>query len=263
MMRPMMRPMMRSMLRSALRSMLRSMLRSFLPVPLLALLAAPSLAAQKPNPHIVLHTQLGDIELELDAVHAPISTANFLRYVDAGFYQGGLFHRTVTSQNQPNNLVRIEVIQAGVQPQHERDAFPPIALERTSKTGLHHLNGTLSMARDLPDSATTDFFICIGDQPELDYGGKRNPDGQGFAAFGHVVQGMNVVHSIQTAPANGQTLNPPIKILTVSKIAKYTQRFCPHQPRPLNRPPIRARLRNPEELHPSISLGPFCRHRFL
>ena len=134
---------------------------------------------------------------------------------DGKFYEGGLFHRTVKPDNQPDNKVRIEVIQAGVNPEREKDSFPPIKLERTRQTGLAHQDGTISMARDGPDSATSDFFLCVGDQPELDFGGKRNPDGQGFAAFGRVVKGMEVVKKIQAAKADGQTLNPPVKILKV------------------------------------------------
>ena len=174
--------------------------------------------AEAASPHVLLHTEIGDIELELDPTHAPATTANFLKYVKAGAYDGGIFHRTVTMQNQPQNIVKIEVIQAGVNPQHEKDPAAPIALERTSKTGLKHLDGTLSMARGVPDSATSDFFICIGDQPELDFGGKRNPDGQGFAAFGRVIKGMNVVRKIQASPADGQKLTPPIRILKATSL---------------------------------------------
>ncbi len=129
-------------------------------------------------------TAAGTIEATVDTAHAPGTAANFLRYVDGGFYDGGLFHRTVTSANQPNDAVRIEVIQGGVRPDREDARFPPIPLERTSVTGLAHRDGTLSMARRAPDSAVSDFFLCIGDQPSLDFGGARNPDGQGFAAFG-------------------------------------------------------------------------------
>jgi peptidyl-prolyl cis-trans isomerase A (cyclophilin A) len=190
-----------------------------LPIALLAAVSALPLPAQQSNPHVLVSTGLGEIEIELDAVHAPSTTANFLRYVNAGFYTGGIFHRTVTLNNQPDNQIKIEVIQAGIDTQHQKDAFPAIALERTSKTGLHHLDGTISMARNIPDSATSEFFICIGNQPELDFGGKRNPDGQGFAAFGHVVKGMDVVRKIQASPAEGQTLKPPVKILTISLIS--------------------------------------------
>ena len=170
------------------------------------------------NPHVVIRTNLGRIEVEVDIEHAPATSANFLRYVDAGRYAGGQFHRTVTMANQPDKKVKIEVIQAGVNPKFADKDFPPIAIERTNKTGLRHRNGTISMARDAPDSATSDFFICIGDQPELDFGGKRNPDGQGFAAFGRVVRGMDVVRKIQAQPANEQTLTPPVKILSISRV---------------------------------------------
>lgn len=170
----------------------------------------PSAAA---HPKVVLETSLGRVVLRLDARRAPRTTANFLRYVDAGYYDGGRFHRTVRPDNQPDNKVKIEVVQAGEAPDKQGKDYPPIALERTKDTGLSHVDGAVSMARDGPDTATSDFFICIGPQPELDYGGKRNPDGQGFAAFGRVVEGMDVVRKIQAGPAKGQTLTPPVEIL--------------------------------------------------
>ena len=163
---------------------------------------------------VVLRTSLGDVEIEVDAARAPVTAANFLRYVDGGYYDGGRFHRTVRLDNQPGKTVLIEVVQAGVNPTPARPGFEPIRLERTRDTGLRHRDGTVSMARAEPDSATSDFFVCIGDQPELDFGGKRNPDGQGFAAFGRVVAGMDVVRRIQLAPADGQTLTPPVPILS-------------------------------------------------
>jgi peptidyl-prolyl cis-trans isomerase A (cyclophilin A) len=164
---------------------------------------------------VVIATPLGDIEVALDPAHAPATVANFLRYVKGKYYDGGRFHRTVTPGNQPNNKVKIEVVQAGINPAREKEEFPPIALERTSATGLRHVDGAISMARAEPDTATSDFFICVGDQPELDFGGKRNPDGQGFAAFGRVVKGMDVVRKIQLSPAEGQGLTPPVTILSI------------------------------------------------
>ncbi len=164
----------------------------------------------------------------VDATHAPVSAANFLRYVDQGMYDGGMFHRTVTRTNQPDNAVKIEVIQAGINPARAHEEFAPIALERTTVTGLRHLAGAISMARAGPDSATSDFFICITDQPSLDFGGARNPDGQGFAAFGHVVRGMDVVRRIQRARANGQSLAPPVKILSIRRLAAVSG---PERPR--------------------------------
>jgi peptidyl-prolyl cis-trans isomerase A (cyclophilin A) len=161
---------------------------------------------------VVLTTDLGLIEVEVDAQRAPATAANFLRYVDAGHYDGGRFHRTVRPETEVRKDFPIEVIQAGANPEREKDAFPPVALERTRDTGLRHVDGAVSMARDGPDTATSDFFVCIGDQPSLDFGGGRNKDGQGFAAFGRVVRGMDVVRRIQAAPAKGQALDPPVRV---------------------------------------------------
>lgn len=165
---------------------------------------------------VLIQTDAGDIEVELDA-RAPNTVANFLKYVDGKSYDGGRFHRTVTPKNQPDNKVKIEVVQAGPNPDKKKDEFKPIKLERTKDTGLAHKDGTISMARLGPDTATADFFICVGDQPELDFGGKRNPDGQGFAAFGKVVKGMDVVKKIQGSPADAQKLDPPVKILKITR----------------------------------------------
>jgi peptidyl-prolyl cis-trans isomerase A (cyclophilin A) len=173
--------------------------------------------AAPPPVLVTMRTEMGDIVLEVETDRAPISAANFLRYVDAGRYEGGGFHRSVRLDNQPGKSALIEVVQAGVKPEWSASDYPPIPLERTSKTGLRHADGTLSMARDGPDSATSDFFICIGDQPSLDFSGKRNPDGQGFAAFGRVIKGMDVVRRIQRAPTDGQRLTPPILILSARR----------------------------------------------
>src|SRR4051794_21610984 len=173
---------------------------------------------KKMSQSLLIQTELGDIEVEVDTERAPGTAANFLRYVDGGFYDGGQFHRTVTMDNQPDNLIRIEVIQAGINTDRELDRFPPIPLERTTVTGLRHTDGVISMARREVDSALSDFFICINDQPELDFGGKRYTDGQGFAAFGHVTQGMDVVRLIQGQPREAQKLTPPIRILSIRRV---------------------------------------------
>ena len=189
-----------------------------LPVVLLPLSsAAPAAAEEKAAPRVLIRTELGTIEVELEAKKAPATVANFLRYVDGKFYDGGVFHRTVTADNQPKDKVRIQVIQGAANPKREKDAFPPIKLERTNRTGLKHADGAISMARDGPDTATHEFFLCVGAQPSLDFGGKRNPDGQGFAAFGRVVKGMDVVKKIQSAPADKQALDPPVKIVKISR----------------------------------------------
>jgi peptidyl-prolyl cis-trans isomerase A (cyclophilin A) len=198
-------------------------MRPFLACLALLLIPAATRATAAPAPtpreiHVVLETARGEIELALDPIHAPATTANFLRYVAAGLYDGGGFHRTVKPDNQPDKKIRIEVIQAGIDPAKAKLDGPPIALERTRDTGLKHLDGTISMARDGPDTATSDFFICLGAQPELDFSGKRNPDGQGFAAFGRVIRGLDVVRAIQQAPAEGQALKPAVKILRARRL---------------------------------------------
>jgi peptidyl-prolyl cis-trans isomerase A (cyclophilin A) len=196
------------------------MTRSLLAVLLvLVVLVVPVIGRGEEKPvRVKIETDKGDIEVELDAAKAPNTVANFLKYVDGKFYDGGKFHRTVTPDNQPNNKVKIEVVQAGINPEKTKDEFRPIKLERTKVTGLKHVDGAISMARNGPDTATSDFFICIGALPELDFGGKRNPDGQGFAAFGKVVKGMDVVKKIQSAPAKEQTLNPAVTIKKVTRV---------------------------------------------
>ena len=183
----------------------------------LIILLTAVFAAAAGLPKVVVKTELGDITVEIDTAKAPATAANFLRYVDAGLYDGTVFHRTVTTSSPRNKPVVIEVIQGGEMPAGV-PAFPPIALERTSVTGLRHLEGTISMARSGPDSATSSFFFCVGPQPELDFGGKRNKDGQGFAAFGRVVAGMEVVRKIHRSPVDDQErLTPPIKLLSIRR----------------------------------------------
>ena len=168
---------------------------------------------------VVVETDMGTFELDVDVDRAPVTAANFLRYVDGGHYDGGAFFRTVHSDNQPNDAILIAVVQGGRRPDATAESFPPIPLERTSQTGIPHTDGAVSMARGGPNTATHSFFICIGDQPSLDYGGMRNPDGQGFAAFGTVVAGMDVVRAIHRAPYDAQQLTPPVGIVRVYRVS--------------------------------------------
>jgi peptidyl-prolyl cis-trans isomerase A (cyclophilin A) len=191
---------------------------------------------------VAIETVYGTIVVRLNPAAAPATTANFLHYVDGGLYDGGRFHRTVRTDNNananlkgerigsgidpnadrrqmPNDQIVIEVIQGGTNPDRSGERQPPIPLERTRDTGLRHLDGTISMARFTPDSAVSDFFICINDQPDLDFGGLRNPDGQGFAAFGQVIEGMDVVRAIQGAPSAGQVLEPPVEIARAWRVS--------------------------------------------
>jgi peptidyl-prolyl cis-trans isomerase A (cyclophilin A) len=174
---------------------------------------------RSPGPVVVFETEKGAIEIEVDAGRAPITAANFLKYVDAGFYDGGVVNRAVRGDNTVRDDVKIKVVQLQINPARRRQQFAPIPLERTSVTGLTHVDGALSMARNGPDTATASFSIVIGDQPEMDYGGRRQPDGQGFAVFGRVVGGQNVVRAIHSSPTGQrgpygtETLDPPIRVL--------------------------------------------------
>ena len=171
----------------------------------------------KINETIIIKTGLGDIIVSLDLKNAPVTSANFLRYVDSNLLDSTCFYRVVRMDNQPRDSVRIEVIQGG-RYKDEENGFTPIAHETTNITGLKHLDGVISMARSAPGTATSEFFICIGDQPDLDFGGKRNRDGQGFAAFGRIERGMDVVLKIHSIKAPGQYLDKPVKILTVKRV---------------------------------------------
>lgn len=164
----------------------------------------------------VAETSEGTITIELYPDKAPITVANFMQYVDKGIYTNSSFFRTCNPANEAGRDIQIEVIQGGYN--DESVDLAPIVLETTKQTGLKHLNSTISMARDKPNSATNSFFICIGAQPELDYGGKRNPDGQGFAAFGKVTKGMDVVLAIQKQQDTSQYLVKPVVIEFIKRI---------------------------------------------
>lgn len=165
------------------------------------LLLAAAANANGQSPRVQFITDAGTITFEIFSAKAPRSAANFLRYVSEKRYDGSAFYRTVTLDNQAGNAVKIEVIQGGTNGDRAK-ALPPIAHETTEKTGVQHTDGTLSMARAGVGTASSEFFITIGAQPSLDYGGKRNADGQGFAAFGRVVDGMDVVRAIQRMPTD-------------------------------------------------------------
>ena len=166
---------------------------------------------------ISMETELGPIQLELYPDRAPITVSNFLRYVDENRYEDFHFYRVVHMENQPDNDVRIEVIQGGLGFDKHPMELPTIVHETTDKTGIRHLNGTLSMARMEPGTASSEIFICINDQPELDYSGKRNPDGRGFAAFGKVISGMDVIRKIQLLPETKQMLDKVVKVNSIQR----------------------------------------------
>jgi peptidyl-prolyl cis-trans isomerase A (cyclophilin A) len=169
---------------------------------------------------VLIGTEYGSILVELYPVRAPVTVENFLRYVDEGRFDGATFYRTVTMRNQPDNDVKIEVIQGGLGWKESDLRLAPIRHETTAETGIRHENGTISMARAEPGTADSEFFICVGDQPELDYGGRRNPDGKGFAAFGKVLDGMDVVMRIHESPEKDQLLEEPVRITDVNRVRR-------------------------------------------
>jgi peptidyl-prolyl cis-trans isomerase A (cyclophilin A) len=181
-----------------------------------AVLGSTAVAIARPTAavDVAIQTTDGTIVVRLDPVRAPNTTKNFLHYVDLGTYNGATFYRSVSKAREPQS--NIEVIQGGLNPQASDPMIRPIPLEPTNKTGLRNADGTIAMARTSdPNSATTEFFIDIGDDSFLDAGGATGP---GYAAFGKVVRGMDVVRKIQRANANGETLTPPIRIVKISRV---------------------------------------------
>lgn len=181
--------------------------------------ALPAAAAEPDPPRVRLVTTEGAIVVELYPDEAPATVANFLAYVDRGRFEGATFYRVVTPRNQPGHPVPIEVIQGGLSMEDDHpNRLPPIRHETTEETGIRHEDGVLSMARDEPGTASSEIFITVGPQPELDFGGRRNPDGQGFAAFGRVVEGMDVVRRIQRLPEKDQMLLEPVPLIRVERV---------------------------------------------
>lgn len=183
---------------------------------LLIILNIALVSFSQQNIHCVIKTPLGDIYVELYPAKAPVTVANFMRYVNNKLYNGSSFFRVCTPANEATRKVKIEVIQGGNVP--DSSMYDSIKIETTKQTGLLHKNGTLSMARGTPNSAQSEFFICVNDQPALDYAGARNPDGQGFAAFGQVTKGMDVVKQIQLQKDTSQYLVKPVAIYTIKRL---------------------------------------------
>jgi peptidyl-prolyl cis-trans isomerase A (cyclophilin A) len=175
--------------------------------------------SKSPFPQVAIRTTMGDIIVEVYPAKAPITANAFLRYVDSGYYTKGAFYRVLLQEgfSSSNN---VGLIQGGIW-QSEGKPYPNlpgIAHETTQKTGLTHTDGTISLARTKPGTANTEFFICIGNQTQFDYGNEQNGDKEGFAAFGTVIKGMSIVRSIQQQPANGESLLPRIEIKEVERL---------------------------------------------
>jgi peptidyl-prolyl cis-trans isomerase A (cyclophilin A) len=188
---------------------------------LLAAGAASPVWAAPGKPRVAIKTTKGTMIVEVELQRAPITAANFLHYVDAAKYDGGAFFRAARTPGAPTEGTIVGRLAPRERP------FPPIAHESTQKTGLRHRNGTISLGRFSPGSATSDFFICVGDQPYLDAQPGAPGDNLGYAAFGQVVQGMSAASRILASPANGkspfpdqkgQWLSPTITILGMKRL---------------------------------------------
>jgi peptidyl-prolyl cis-trans isomerase A (cyclophilin A) len=193
--------------------------RTVLALPAAALLPLRAQAAAASVVRTRVDTEIGAFVIEVDMAVAPVTVANYLAYVDRRLLDQARVYRVVTLANQPaDTRFRIEVVQWGLDRPDDDSPLPAIAHETTRETGLLHLDGTVSMARSRPGSAASEFFICIGDQPALDFGGGRNPDGQGFAAFGKVVSGQDVVRALHAKGEASQRLSKPIAIRSVRRV---------------------------------------------
>lgn len=172
------------------------------------------------NPHVEITTRFGEIEVELYPKQAPVTVAAFLSYIDSGYYEKSSFYRVLVDEDQPSYAPKSELIQGGIWKANPGllRSIPPIAHETTAKTKLSHTDGTISLARQAPGSAHTEFFICVGDQLGLDYGGENNPDGQGYAAFGKVIRGMDVVNRMYVAPERDGQFTPQIFITRMRRL---------------------------------------------
>lgn len=174
------------------------------------------------EPTVKIETNFGDIIVELYPEKAPKTVAAFLSYVDSGYYKNGSFYRVLKAEDQPSSSFKSDLIQGGIWETKNKmqTGLPGISLETTKQTGLHHKDGTISLARLGTDTGNTEFFILIGDNAgkAYDYGGDANTDGQGFAAFGQVIEGMDVVKDIHKQPDNETNFIPPIAIKNIVRL---------------------------------------------
>lgn len=172
------------------------------------------------HPHVLIQTEAGDIEAELYTDKAPETAGAFLKNAEEGLYKNSTFYRILNDANQPSDAPKSELIQGGIWKSNYKKAssLPGIPHESTKQTGILHVNGVLSLARLEPGTASSEFFICVGDQPGFDFGGNNNPDGQGYAAFGKVVKGMDIVNRIYNRPENDQAFTPPVPIWNIKKL---------------------------------------------
>jgi len=172
------------------------------------------------NPHIEIQTSKGEIEVELYPDQAPKTVQAFLSYIKKGYYKNSSFYRVLNDDNQPSNADKAELIQGGMYKSNFKvhDTLTGIPHESTAQTHILHKKGTISLARLAPGTATSEFFICLSDQPGFDFGGENNPDKQGYAAFGKVIKGMDIVNKIYNQNEENQSFDPPVPIYDIIQL---------------------------------------------
>lgn len=173
------------------------------------------------HPTIAIQTYYGDIVVELYPEKAPKTVAAFLSYVDSGFYKNTTFYRVLKKEDQSMNVTKADLIQGGLWQTKlkKQQAIPGIPLETTQQTGILHKEGVISLARNEdPNSGNTEFFICLDDEPDYDYGGAASPDKKGYATFGKVSDGLKFVKQIHEQPDFETNFNPPIKIINIKRL---------------------------------------------
>lgn len=185
---------------------------------ILSVVLLSACTTQNPDvPHVIIQTPAGDIEVELYLRKAPKTAGAFLACIDSGFYKNGSFYRVLNEDNQTTGSPMSNLIQGGIWKTNHKKAvsLPGVPHEPTNQTHIQHIDGVISLARDKPGSGTTEFFICVGNQPGFDFGGENNPDGQGYAAFGKVVKGMDVVRTLYARPESDQSFTPQIPLYNI------------------------------------------------
>lgn len=177
------------------------------------------------NPAVVIETRYGNIVVELFIDKAPLTGGAFLEHIDSGYFKHTSFYRILRRDNQVTGSLHSHLIQGGVWEANPdlKEKFKPMPHESTDQTGILHKKGVISMARYEPGTATSEFFICMEDEPGFDHGGANNADGLGYAAFGRVVEGMDVVEKIYERPEYKQRFYPPVTILNIKRLPKVEQ----------------------------------------
>ena len=193
---------------------MKNIIKTFI---LLAALSSCSNLKSK-YPVVEIKTKFGNVYIEIYNDKAPKTAAAFLKNVEAGHYENSYFYRVLSQDNQSSDAIKNFLIQGGLWRNAGKlsETLPRITHETTRQSGILHTDGVISMARLQTGSASAEFFICIGDQPGLNYGGKNNPDGQGYAAFGKVIEGMDIVQKIYSQPEDDQYFDPPVPIYNIT-----------------------------------------------